>query len=110
MYRLSFHLFPFSNFNASTEEVVDALPVLGSTGVAIPLKNNVKFSSPVRGFLGWGFLNPNPVVQVNLSHIVSVVSTLTPVAKEGGVVGASLPLDGCVTPTAVKGEDFRVNG
>jgi hypothetical protein len=25
------------------------------------------------------------------------------------VVGASFPLDGCVTPITVKGEDFRVN-
>jgi hypothetical protein len=26
------------------------------------------------------------------------------------VVRAPSPLDGCVTPTAVKGEDFRMNG
>jgi hypothetical protein len=41
-------------------------------------------------------------VQVNLSHIVSVVSISTPVVKEG----ASTP----VSPTAIKEEDFRVNG
>jgi len=49
-------------------------------------------------------------VQVNLSHKVSVMSMSTPVVKEGGVVGASFPLDGCVTPTTIKGEYFKVNG
>jgi len=40
-----------------------------------------------------GFLNPSPVVQVNLSNKVSVVSASTP-----------------GSPTAIKGEDFKVNG
>jgi hypothetical protein len=74
------------------------------------VKDNGKFPSSVRGFLFRGFLNPSPVMQVNLSHKVLVVSASTLVVKEGGVVGASLPLDGCVNPTAVKGEDFKVNG
>jgi hypothetical protein len=55
----------------------------------------------MRGFLRRGFLNPSPVVQVNLSHKVLVVSALTRVVKEG----ASTP----GSPTAIKGEDFRVN-
>jgi hypothetical protein len=98
------------SISAPAEEVVAVLPVLNSASVAVPVKDNVKFPSSVRGFLRRGFLNPSQVVQVNLSHKVSVVSMSTQVVKEGGVVGAFLPLDGCVTPTAVKGEDFRVNG
>jgi hypothetical protein len=84
------------------EKVVVALPVQDSAGVAVSMKDMVKSPSPVRGFIWWGFLNPSPVVQVNLSHKVSVVSALTSVVKEG----ASTP----VSPNAVKGEDFRVNG
>jgi hypothetical protein len=67
----------------------------------------------VRGFLRQGFLNLSPVVQVispHLLHKVSVVSVSTPVVKEDEVVRAPSPLDGCATPTTVKGEDFRVNG
>jgi hypothetical protein len=70
--------------------------------VAVSVKDTVKSPYPVRGFLRPGFLNPSPVVQANLSHKVSVVSTSTPVVKES----ASTP----VSPTAIKGEDFRVNG
>jgi hypothetical protein len=41
-------------------------------------------------------------VQVNLSHKVSVVSSSTLVVKEGVLTPGS--------PTAIKGEDFKVNG
>jgi hypothetical protein len=71
-------------------------------GVAVSVKEMVKSPSPVRGFLRRGFLNPSPVVQVNLSHKVSVVSVSTPAVKEG--------VSTLVSPTAIKGEDFRVNG
>jgi hypothetical protein len=52
----------------------------------------------VRDFLQRGFLNLSPVV----THKVSVVSTLTSVVKEGAATLNS--------PTAIKREDFRVNG
>jgi hypothetical protein len=52
----------------------------------------------VRGFLQPGFLNPSP----NVTHKVSIVSASTPVVKKG----ASTP----GSPTAIKGEEFRVNG
>lgn len=84
------------------EKVVVALPMQDSVGVTVSMKDMVKSPSSVRGFIWQGFLNPRPVVQVNLSHKVLVVSVLTSVVKEG----ASTP----VSPTAVKGEDFRVNG
>jgi hypothetical protein len=83
-------------------EKVVALPVQDFAGVAVSVKHMVKFPSSVRGFLWRGFLNPSPVVKVNLSHKVSVMSASTPVVKEG----ASTP----VSSTVVKGEDFRVNG
>lgn len=66
--------------------------------IALLVQDKGKSPSPVRGFLWWGFLNLSLVV----THKVSVVSASTPVVKEG----ASTP----GSPTAIKGEDFRVNG
>jgi hypothetical protein len=65
------------------EKVAIALLVQDSAGVAVFVK----------GFLRQGFLNPSLVIQANLSHKVSIVS-----ASTSGF------------PTAIKGEDFRVNG
>jgi len=79
------------------EKVAVVLPVQDSAGVAVFVKDMGKSPSPVRGFSIRA-----PVVQVNLSHKVSVVSASIPVVKEG----ASTPS----SPTAIKGEDLRVNG
>jgi hypothetical protein len=46
------------------------LPMQDSTGVAVSVKDMGKSPSPVRVFLWRGFLNPSPIVQVNLSHQV----------------------------------------
>jgi hypothetical protein len=70
--------------------------------VAVSVKDMVKSPSAVRGLLRRGFLNQSLVVQVNLSHKVSVVSASTSATKEGAST-----LD---SPTAIKGEDFRMNG
>jgi hypothetical protein len=60
--------------------------------VVLPMQDSASAEVSVKGFLRRGFLNPSPVVQANLSHKVSVVSAST--------LGF---------PTAIKGEDFRVN-
>jgi len=57
--------------------------------VVLLVQDKGKSPSPVRGFLWWGFLNLSLVV----THKVLVVSASTP-----------------GSPTAIKGEDFRVNG
>jgi hypothetical protein len=49
---------------------VVVLPMQDSTGVAVSVKDMGKSPSPVRVFLWRGFLNPSPIVQVNLSHQV----------------------------------------
>lgn len=67
---------------------------------AVYVKDKGKSPSSMRGFLRRGFLNPSLVVQV--THKVSIASVLTPVVKEGVSTPGS--------PTAIKGEDFRVNG
>jgi hypothetical protein len=66
--------------------------------VVFSVQDKGKPPSPVRDFLQRGFLNPSPVV----THKVSVVFVSTPVVKEGAAT-----LD---SSTAIKGEDFRVNG
>jgi hypothetical protein len=65
--------------------------------VVLPVQDKGKSPSPVRGFLRWGFLNPSLVV----THKVSVIFAFTPIVKEGASTLSS---------TAIKGEDFRVNG
>lgn len=83
--------------NDPAEKVVVVLPVQDSAGMAVFVKDMGKSSSPVRGFSIRA-----PVVQVNLSHKVSVVSMSTPVVKEGASTSSS--------PTSIKVEDLRVNG
>jgi hypothetical protein len=57
--------------------------------VVLSVQDKGKPPSPVRGFLRRGFLNPSPIV----THKVSVV-----------------PASTLGSPTAIKGEDFKVNG
>jgi hypothetical protein len=83
-----------------TEKVAVVLTVPDSAGMVVSVKDKGKSPSPVRGFLRWGFLNPSLVVQA--THKVSVVFASTPVVKEGALTPGS--------PTAIKGEDFRLNG
>jgi hypothetical protein len=92
--------------------VAAAQPVLDSVVVAVYLKVVDKQSTLVRGFLRRWFLNPSLLVQVKplLSPEVSVPSSSTPTVKEDGLEGAPSLLGGCVTSTAEKGEDFRMNG
>jgi hypothetical protein len=75
-------------------------------------KGAVKQSTPTRGFLCWGFLNPSLSVKVKplLLPKLSLASLSTLVVKEDGVEGAPSLLGCCITPNAEKGEDFRVNG
>jgi len=85
------------------KKVVVALPVQDSTGVAVSIKDiGMSVSLSGEGFSSRGYLNLSLVVQVNLSHKVSVVSATTSVVKEGVSIPGS--------PTTIKGEDFRVNG
>jgi hypothetical protein len=83
------------------EKVAVVLPVQDSAGMAVSVKAMGKSPSPMRCFLRRGFLNLSPVVQVNLSPKVLVVSALTRVVKEGVLTPGS--------PTTIKGEDFGVN-
>ncbi len=62
-------------------------------------------TSPVRGFLRRGFLNPGLSGQASPKVFVASSSTL--VVKEDEAVGAPF-LGSCVTPTADKDEDLRV--
>jgi hypothetical protein len=78
--------------NDLVEQLVVVLLVLDFVGVAVSVKDMGKSFSPVRCFHWRGFLNPSLVMQVNLSHKVSLVSAST-----------------TNSPTAIKGEDFRVN-
>jgi len=97
----------------SAEEVVAMLPVMNSAGVANFVKDIVKPSNLKKGFLRWGFLNLSSAMEVSTYHtslLESVMSSSTLHVKEDGVVGIPSPLSGCVTPTIVKGDDFRVNG
>jgi hypothetical protein len=74
---------------------------------ATSLKVASNKTSPARGFLRRGFLNPGLSGQASPKGLVVPPSTL--VVKEDDVVGASF-LGSCVTPTGDKDEDFRVNG
>jgi len=87
--------------NDLVEQLVVVLLVLDFVGVAVSVKDMGKSFSPVRCFHWRGFLNPSLVMQVNLSHKVSLVSASTLIVKEGASTTNS--------PAAIKGEDFRVN-
>jgi hypothetical protein len=72
---------------AEEVSVVAAFPMLDSAGVVASVKAFVKHSTPVRGFLRRGFLNPSLSVQVtpHFPSKVSVASSSTLIIKEGGM-------------------------
>jgi hypothetical protein len=74
---------------------------------AASMKDVIKQIPPARGFLRRGFLNSSPARQV--SPKVLVMLPLTLVVKEDEVVGTPSLLGCCVSPSADKGEDLRVN-
>lgn len=92
---------------------MQTVPNLG--GVAAFVKAVVKHTTPLRGFLRRGFLNPSMQVNSILMPKVSVASSSTLVLKEYEVAGVSIrkvltiPSSSCVTPIADKGVGCRVN-
>lgn len=74
---------------------------------AASVKDVIKLIPPTRGFLRRGFLNSSSARQVSLK--VSVVSSSTLIVKEDEVVGTPSLLGRCVSSSADKGKDLRVN-
>jgi len=79
--------------------------VLDSVGVAVSVKAIVKQSTPAKGFLQRGFLNPSLSVQVK--PLLSLKGWLHRcrlwLLRRDGVEGTPFLLGGCITPTTEKG-------
>lgn len=93
----------------SVEEAAAVLLAMDFAGVADSVKDIVKLSNSIKGFLRRGFFNPSPAVKVCTHTLLleSVMSSSTLHVKEDGVVGIPSPLSGS---TIESGDDFRVNG